>query len=143
MDNFESNKKYFGRYLNYVNQIERLNDRYNELSIKINSTQSKNLDGMPRNGTVHFLDDDVIELDELEHRIKSLIDESKNLKHEITSALDRLDNPDYSIILEKRFIYNKTMNVIADEIFRSERQTQRLYSQAMNKYKFGNDPPPI
>jgi len=137
LDNFDSNKRYFGRYLRYVNQIKRLKERYNELSLKISSTHSKNLDGMPKGSKAHFLDDDIVELDELEHRIDLLTDESRCFKHEITDALDHLDNPDYSAILEERFIYNKPMNVIAEEIYKSERQTARLYSQAMNGYKFG------
>ncbi|WP_334330153.1 hypothetical protein [Companilactobacillus sp. HBUAS59699] len=139
MTYFEENKKYFGRYQRYVNQIERLTERFNELSKKISSTHSNNLDGMPRSSKVHSLDDDIIELDELGHRINSIKKESRSLRHEITNTLDHLDNPDYSAILEERFIHNKPMNVIADEIYRSERQTARLYSKVMNEYRFDKD----
>lgn len=103
----------------YINQIERLKERYNELSLKISSTHSKNLDGMPKGGKVHFLDDDIVKLDELKHKINLLTDESRCFKHEITDTLDHLDNPDCSTILEERFIYNKPMNVIAEEIYKS------------------------
>ncbi|MGI3099840.1 hypothetical protein ACROUK_04675 [Companilactobacillus alimentarius] len=48
MDNFDENKKYFGRYLKYVNQIDKLLDRCNELSSRVYSIRSKKLDGMPK-----------------------------------------------------------------------------------------------
>lgn len=133
MDKFDENKKFFGRYIRYVKQIERLKERYNELSLKMRSINSKNLDGMPRGGTVHFMDDDVIELDELEHRINLILSESKTIKDEIVSVLDHLDNPNKSAILEEHFIYNKPLDVVADDVFLSERQTRRLYSQALNE----------
>ncbi|CAJ1185110.1 hypothetical protein [Companilactobacillus paralimentarius] len=139
MDNFESNKKYFGRYLRYVKQIERLTERYNELNVKVSSTHGVNLDGMPKGSKGYFLDDDIVELDELDHRIKSLKNESINFRREIISALDHLDNPDCSEILEKHFIYNKPMDVIAEDIYKSERQTARLYSQTMNGYRFNKE----
>jgi len=144
LNNFDSNKKYFGRYLRYVKQIERLTERYNELSVKVSSTHSVNLNGMPKGNHDYFLDDDIVELDELDHRIRLLKKESMNFRREITIALDHLDNPDCSEILEKHFIYNKPMDVIADDIYKSERQTARLYSQTMNGYRFDkedNTPP--
>jgi len=138
LGNFEDNKIYFGRYLSYVTRIERLTERYNELSLKMRSTHSRNLDGMPKGNRKYFMEDDIVELDEIKHRINSLKDESLSLKREITNALDHLENPDCSAILEERFIYKKTMSVIAEELHLSDRQTARLYSQAMNKYRFGS-----
>lgn len=139
LNNFDSNKKYFGRYLKYVKQLERLTNRYNELSEKIGSTHSLNFDGMPKSNKEYFLDDDIIELDELDRRIKVIKKESIEFRREITNALDHLDNPDCSEILEKHFIYNKPMDVIAGDIYKSERQTARLYSQAMNGYRFNKE----
>lgn len=123
LNNFDSNKKYFGRYLRYVKQVERLAERYNELSVKVSSTHGVELDGIPKGNKNYFLDDDIVELDELDHRIKLIKNESIGFRREITSALDHLDNPDCSAILEERFIYNKPMNVIADDIYKSDRQT--------------------
>ncbi|GEO47865.1 hypothetical protein [Companilactobacillus kimchii] len=139
MNNFDSNKKYFGRYLRYVNQIERLTEQYNELSVKVSSTHGVKLDGMPKGNKDRFLDDDIVELDELDHRIKLIKNESINFRRGITNALDHLDNPDCSAILEERFIHNKTMNVTAEDIYKSERQNKRLYSKVMNEHRFDKE----
>lgn len=139
MNNFDSNKKYFGRYLRYVKQIERLTEQYNELSVKVSSTHGVKLDGMPKGNKNRFLDDDIVELDELDHRIKLIKNESINFRREITNALDHLDNPDCSAILEERFIHNKTMNVTAEDIYKSERQNKRLYSKVMNEHRFDKE----
>lgn len=140
MDNFDENKKYFCRYLKYVNQIDKLLDRYNELSSRVYSIQSKKLDGMPKKNTVHFMDEDVIELDELEHRIKQLRNESNSLKYEIFDILDHLPNPTQSTILEKKFLHDKTLQTIAEEINMSDRQTARLYYQVMNDHILSKAP---
>lgn len=59
---------------------------------------------MPKNNSDHFLDDDIVKLDELDHRIKLIKNESISFRREITNALDHLDNSDCSTILGERYI---------------------------------------
>lgn len=124
-DKFQENKNFLKRYLPYVTQIKELECRLYSLDLKIESTQSVQISGLPGGGIPRTLNDDLEKHEELENRINKLLKESKSIRDEILYAIDHVGNAKQSRILELRYIEGLDVTDISDEVHNSIRQVIR------------------
>ena len=106
-------------------QIQSLND----LATKCTSTWSD----MPRstNCGVSRMADCVMKIIDLENQISEDMIKLIDLKREITETIENLENIEYKIILEKRYLCYESWEMIADDMGYSVRQIHRMHGDAL------------
>ena len=108
-------KRYLKRYRNNLSCIDRLEEKLNLLEVRLSSSRSPNLSGMPRGGTPVTTEDLIADKIELENRIARLKAKSKILKSEILEEIYSLEDPRYCEVLEAYFIDGYTLEKIAEK----------------------------
>jgi DNA-directed RNA polymerase specialized sigma subunit len=133
----------------YLSQAYRLDQRIasklemveslNELAARCTST----LTGMPHNPSKSTspMADAVIKIIDLQDEINRELNMLVDLKREISLIIRGVDCNEYRIILEKRYISNKTWPEIAVELGYNLRHLYRLHDAALKKVKVPEDVP--
>ena len=124
-------KKYLGRYRTLVKNIKRLEDKVEELNIKIECVPSSRITGMPKGGTIKTVEDLIADRDELERRIVKLKARGRLCRREITDAIDELDDERFAEILEYYYLDCLTLEDIAEVTAYSTRYIYELYKKAI------------
>jgi DNA-directed RNA polymerase specialized sigma subunit len=108
-----------------------------ELATRCTST----LTGMPHNPSksVSPMADAVMKIIDLKDEINRDFERLVNLKREISFVIREVDYNEYRMILEKRYISNKTWPEIAVELGYNLRHLYRLHDAALNKVKIPED----
>ncbi len=75
---------------------------------------------------------DVIELVDLESKIKEDIVKCISLKEEIRNVINRIENPNERLVLRLKYINFYDWKTIEDELDVSSRTAMRLYNSALN-----------
>ena len=106
-------------------QIQNLND----LATKCTSTWSD----MPRSQNTgrSRMADCVMKIIDLEEQISKEMVRLVELKREISETIECLENIEYKILLEKRYLCYKSWEVIADDMGYSIRQIHRMHGDAL------------
>ena len=123
----------------YLSQAFRLDQRINskleqiaslnELATKCTST----LTGMPRNPNrgASSAADAIGKIIDLQAEINSDIDRLVDLKQDLVKAIKAVDNTEYQILLELRYLCFKTWEQIAVEMNYRVRNIHNLHSEAL------------
>ncbi len=122
----------------YLSQAHRLDQRINskieqiaslnELATKCTAT----LTGMPRNPNRggSTMADAVCKIIDLQEEINRDIDKLVDLKRDIVATIKAIDNPEYQIMLEKRYLCFQTWEQIAVDMNYSIQHIYRLREKA-------------
>ena len=127
----ELKKRYLKRYKKNLALIERLNDKVENLTSRIESIKSPIITDMPRGGVPVTKEDLVADKLEIMERIDRLKIKGKKYKAEILDIIDELDDTRYADILESFFIDCESLDDIADNMGYTLRHVIRLYSEAI------------
>ena len=123
----------------YLSQAYRLDQRIdakieqvaflNSLATKCNAT----IGGMPRNPNRgdSTMADVVVKIVDLQNEINADIDRLVDLKREIISVIKAVENPEYQILLELRYLCFKTWEQIAVEMNYRVRNLYILHDEAL------------
>ena len=124
----------------YLSQAHRLDQRIdakiaqvaslNELATKCTAT----LTGMPRNPNHggSTMADAVCKIIDLQEEINRDIDRLVDLKREIVDVIKSVDNTEYQILLEKRYLCFHTWEQIAVDMHYSGKWIQKLHDRALD-----------
>lgn len=125
----------------FLSQGYRLDQRINsklDMLDSLNSLATKAtsvLTGMPHspNRNTSSLDDTICKIIDLQAEINEDIDNLIKIKRDISAAVAAVENPELRMILEKRYISNKTWSAIAVELNYNLRHLYRLHDTAISK----------
>ncbi len=130
----------------YLSQTYRIDQRINskleqiknlrELATKATSTL--NTTGVPSNKNVHSMEDIIVKMLDLEYEINNDIDTLVDLKAEIISKIKQVDDPEYRMLLELRYLCFKKWEHIAVEMGYDLRWIHRLHNKALEKIKISH-----
>ena len=124
----------------YLSQAHRLDQRIdakiaqvaslNDLATKCSAT----LTGMPRNPNhgSSTMADAVCKIIDLQDEINRDIDRLVDLKREIVSVIKSVEDTEYQILLEKRYLCFHTWEQIAVDIHYSGKWVQKLHDRALD-----------
>ena len=74
----------------------------------------------------------IVKMVDLEEEINADIDRLVKLKREIMGVINSVEQPEYHLLLELRYLSYKTWEDIAERMNYSYRQVHRLHAQALN-----------
>lgn len=125
----------------YLNQAFRLDQRIdakiaqlaslNDLALKCTSVAT----GMPHNPSTSTstMADTVVKIIDLQDEINRDIDTLVDLKREIVTIIKTVENVEYQIILEKRYLCFQTWEQIAVDMGYNVRHLYRMHDEALKK----------
>ena len=124
----------------YLSQAHRLDQRIdakiaqvaslNDLATKCTAT----LTGMPRNsnGGGSTMADAVCKIIDLQEEINRDIDHLVDLKREIVAVIKAVEDTEYQILLEKRYLCFHTWEQIAVDMHYSGKWVQKMHDRALD-----------
>lgn len=133
----------------YLSKAYRINHRINSKLEQISSLHdlatkaTSTISDMPGSATrnIHRMEDIIVKIMTLEEEINKDIDELVDLKTDITHLIKQLDNHEYQIILEERYLCFKKFENISVDMGYSIQHIFRLHDQALKElskfYKSG------
>lgn len=130
-DKFRQNKAFLIRYRILSEKIERLENKLAQIDGDIISLKSPVSDGMPKASVRITLDDKLIQHDELEDKINTLLKHARKNRSDISRCIDALDNQKQALVLDRYFISAQSLESIADDIGYSRSYVTKLYVQGV------------
>lgn len=125
----------------YLSKAYRIDQRINskleqiknlrELATKATSTL--NTTGASSNKNVHSMEDIIVKMLDLENEINNDIDTLVDLKAEIISKIKQVEDPEFRMLLELRYLCFKKWEQIAVEMGYDLRWIHRLHNKALEK----------
>lgn len=114
-----------------INNKLEIMDRLHSLSTKATSTYSL----VPPSGTrnVHRMEDTLAKIVDMDVEINKKIDQLVDLKKEIFDVIGAVDNKEYRLLLEMRYLRFMTWEEIALELNYNIRHIYRLHGDALAK----------
>jgi len=82
---------------------------------------------------IHRMEDIIVKMVDLENEINADVDALVDLKSEIGSAVKSLENPDYRIVLELRYLCFKTWDEIAACMHYALRNVHYIHGRALKE----------
>lgn len=128
---FRQNKAFLIRYRILSEKIKRLEDKLAQIDGDIISLKSPVSDGMPKASVRITLDDKLIQHDELENKINTLLTHARKNRSDISRCIDALDNQKQALVLDRYFISAQSLEYIADDIGYSRSYVTKLYVQGV------------
>lgn len=132
----KNKKRLLKRYRVNMTCIERLEEKYTLLKMRLENAKAINISSMPRGGTPVTTEDLILDKIDLEKRINKLKDKGHRLKIQILEEIDSLEDSRYCEVLEAYFIDCKTIEEIADDMGYSERHIYELYKKGVYMLTF-------
>lgn len=131
MNDFKTNKAYLFQYRKKMEKIRRLEDKLAQIDGDIISLKSPVSDGMPKASVRITLDDKLIQRDELENKINTLLTHARKNRSDISRCIDALDNQKQALVLDRYFIGLQSLEEIADDVSYSCSYVTKLYIQGV------------
>ena len=110
-----------------LRQVERLRD------LSTRATASIHAERVSGTKERSPMENAVVKLIDLEHDINKDIDRLVDLKREIMKFVEELENPDYKLLLESRYLNLMTWEPIAEMMGYSVRQILRIHGKALSE----------
>lgn len=87
-------------------KIDNLIERLNTFTATMGSPSTPNLTGMPSGGGdgTSKIERQIEKKDEMEHRIRTLIQKERSLRQELEDMIEQLERPDEQTVLEMHYI---------------------------------------
>ena len=108
-------------------------DSLRSLTQKVNVSYDRQPVSHTRN--VSSLEDTILHLIEVENEINASIDALVNLKMEIAASIAGVENTDYQILLEQRYICFHSWEKIASELQCTVRWVHELHKRALEAFQ--------
>lgn len=131
VNDFKTNKAYLFQYRKKMEKIRRLEDKLAQIDGDIISLKSPVSDGMPKASVRITLDDKLIQRDELENKINTLLTHARKNRSDISRCIDALDNQKQALVLDRYFIGLQSLEEIADDVSYSCSYVTKLYIQGV------------
>ena len=100
-DKFRQNKAFLIRYRILTEKIKRLENKLAQIDEDMAALKSPKLTGEPKASVRITLDDKLIQHDELEEKINTLLKHMRRIRCEITQCIDALDNQRQAEVLNR------------------------------------------
>ena len=107
-DKFRQNKAFLIRYRILTEKIKRLENKLAQIDEDMAALKSPKLTGEPKASVRITLDDKLIQHDELEEKINTLLKHMRRIRCEITQCIDALDNQRQAEVLNRTITRLKT-----------------------------------
>ncbi len=125
----------------YLGQAYRIDHRINSKLEQISSLHdlatkaTSTISDMPGSATrnIHRMEDIIVKIMNLEEEVNKDIDALVDLKMDITHLIKLVDNHEYQIILEQRYLCFKTWEQISVDMGYSIQHTFRLHDKALKE----------
>ena len=129
-------KEYLSQAHRLDMRIQNLNDEIesmNALATKVTSTVSD----MPRSASrnVHRTEDIIVNIMEFQDELEEAMNKLVNLKRDIWNTISKLDNDEYRVLLEKRYLSSERWEEIAVEMGYSIDHIFRMHREALDLIK--------
>lgn len=123
-------------FLNQAYQIEqRIRVKRNEIMALRNIAAGCSVcyDGMPKNPSPSgsLMEDTILKIVALEEELRRKIDSLVALKAEILRVIEKLEQEDYRLILEKRYLCLESWDNIADDLVCSRSWVMKKHKAAL------------
>lgn len=123
----------------YLGQAYRIDQRINSKLEQVTSLRNQatsataTLSPTPRSASpdLHSMESILVNIFRLEHEINADIDTLVDLKREIMRAIKRVENVEYQLILEQRYLCFKRWEQIAVDLNLASRTLYLLHDQAL------------
>ena len=127
----------------YLGQAYRIDHRINSKLEQISSLHdlatkaTSTISDMPGSATrnIHRMEDIIAKIMDLEEEVNKDIDALVDLKMNITHLIKLVDNHEYQIILEQRYLCFKTWEQISVDMGYSIQHTFRLHDKALKEVR--------
>lgn len=130
-DKFRQNKAFLIRYRILTEKIRRLEDKLAQIDEDMAALKSPKLTSEPKASVRITLDDKLIQHDELEDKINTLLKYARQDRTDITRCIDALDNQKQALVLDRYFIGLQSLEEIADDVSYSCSYVTKLYIQGV------------
>lgn len=123
---FMSQARYLDLRINSkIQQIDDLND----LATKVTSTISD----MPKSPSADTsrTETTIVKILDLEREINAELEQLVDLKREIGAVIGKVSRPEYTVILQKRYLEMERWEDIAADMFYEVRYVQKLHGRAL------------
>lgn len=130
-DKFRQNKAFLIRYRILTEKIRRLEDKLAQIDEDMAALKSPKLTSEPKASVRITLDDKLIQHDELEGKINTLLTHARKNRSDISRCIDALDNQKQALVLDRYFISAQSLEYIADDIGYSRSYVTKLYVQGV------------
>jgi hypothetical protein len=125
----------------YLGQAYRIDQRINSKLEQISSLHdlatkaTSTISDMPGSATrnIHRMEDVIVKIMSLEEEVNQDIDMLVDIKTEITHLIKQVDNHEYQIILEERYLCFKKFEQISVDMGYSIQHTFRLHDKALKE----------
>lgn len=126
-EHFRESKKALMRYRVLMEKVARMEERLAQIDRDLMSVKSPKLTSEPKASVRITLDDKLIQHDELEEKINTLLKHMRRIRCEITQCIDALDNQRQAEVLDKYYIGGMPLENIADEMNYTLSYITKLY----------------
>lgn len=114
---------------------QRINSKIEQISVlnELATKATAALNNMPsgRSRNIHRSEDLIMKILDLENEIKKDMEELVERKTNIVHLIKKVDNPDYQLILESRYLSYETWDQITMDLGYSIQHTYRLHDNAL------------
>lgn len=124
---FRQNKAFLIRYRILSEKIKRLENKLAQIDEDMAALKSPKLTGDPKASVRITLDDKLIQHDELEEKINTLLKHMRRIRCEITQCIDALDNQRQAEVLDRYYIGGIPLEGIAYEMNYTLSYITKLY----------------
>lgn len=130
-EHFRESKKALMRYRVLMEKVARMEERLAQIDRDLMSVKSPALSSEPKASVRITLEDKLIQREELEDKINTLLKYARQDRTDITRCIDALDNQKQALVLDRYFIGLQSLEEIADDVSYSCSYVTKLYIQGV------------
>ena len=130
-DIFKANKAYLFQYRKKMEKIQRLEDKLAQIDSDLIVLKSPAMSSEPKSSVKITLTDKLVQREELEDKINTLLKYARQDRTDITRCIDALDNQKQALVLDRYFIGLQSLEEIADDVSYSCSYVTKLYIQGV------------
>ena len=97
--------------------------------------RSPKMDGMPRTGSIHGLDDQIARIDEIKRRAEKEREKLLRVREEIDMMIDSLEDYEQRFVIKQRYVYGESWDAIAKEGHISRRTAIYIHGRALTNLR--------
>ena len=129
-------KQYLSRAILLDEKIEANLEVLEKLKSRVYSVNSKFSDDVRiQNSNTCDYTRNIDTLLDVERKINNQVDEYVDLKNTITLEINSLENSTYSLLLIKRYILNKSLFDISEEMFYTYSRIRHMHGEALEAFR--------
>lgn len=130
-EHFRESKKALMRYRVLMEKVARMEERLAQIDRDLMSVKSPALSSEPKSSVKITLTDKLIQREELEDKINTLLKYARQDRTDITRSIDALENQKQALVLDRYFIGLQSLEEIAADVSYSCSYVTKLYIQGV------------